>query len=203
MHRCSASFDAFARRPPNRSLVPFPSRGFRPPLAALLAGALLACQGGDGGSADSLAVRAPGDAAREFAIAVDRQRPQLTAKDWKRKEAARERRPHRLCGWAIRCASCARSRRAGAHDRSTSRYYYDGAQLRYFESDADTTGGEPPAMHKERLVLAFDKQGSAVEISRQLDGATAPVDSTRIVAVVARAAEVARQWATATPAAKN
>lgn len=163
--------------------------------------AFLACQPGEGGSGDSLAVRAPGDAAREFAIAVDRERPNLTVKDWR--EAGE--RDVALTGYAL--GDTLRLVRevitGGDRAKSASRYYFDGAQLRYYESTADVSGGEPPAVHKERLVLAFDKRGVAVEISHQMDGATAPVDSVRISGVQARAAEVARQWATTAPAAKN
>lgn len=164
--------------------------------------AFLACQPGEGGNGDSLAARAPGDAAREFAIAVDRARPNLTVKDWK---GAAEGREVALTGYAL--GDTLRLVRevitGGDREKSASRYYFDGAQLRYYESAADVTSGQPPAAHKERLVLAFDKLGAAVEISHQMDGATAPVDSLRISGVQARAAELARQWATTPAASKN
>ncbi len=162
---------------------------------------LLACQPGEGGSGDSLAARAPGDAAREFAIAVDHERPNLTVKDWKGETGERA---VALTGYAS--GDTLRLVRevvtGGDREKSSSRYYFDGAQLRYYESTADILSGEPPAAHKERLVLAFDKLGAAVEISHQMDGATAPVDSVRISGVRSRAAELARQWAT-TPAASK
>lgn len=146
--------------------------------------------------------RAPGDAAREFAIAVDRERPRLTAKDWKREDGEKDL---ALTGYAagdtLRLVREVMSR--GEREKGASRYYFDGAQLRYYESTADVSRGTPPALHTERLVLAFDNRGVAVEISHQLDGATAPVDSARISAVQARAAEVARQWATTPPASKD
>ena len=165
----------------------------------MLATASLACQRGEVGEADSLAVRSPGDAARECAIAVDRQRPALKAKDWKTDTPDGN---VALTGYSsgdtLRLVR--ETQLQGERGRAASRYYYDGAQLRYFESNADVESGAPPRLRKERLVLAFDKRGIAVEISHQLDGATAPVDSARIAGVVARAAEVARQWATS-PAA--
>lgn len=133
---------------------------------------------------------------------MDRQRPTLSVKDWKRDEGERD---VALTGYAagdtLRLVREVMSR--GEREKAASRYYFDGALLRYYESTADISSGTPPTMHKERLVLAFDNRGAAVEISHQLDGVTAPVDSVRISAVQARAAEVARQWATTPAASKN
>ncbi len=203
-----------ATRALRRALLPIASpRPFRPLvfsrrrvvsllLVAPVTFAFLACQPGEGASEDSLAARAPGDAAREFAIAVDRERPNLTVKDWKGETGERD---VALTGYAL--GDTLRLVRevvtGGDREKSASRYYFDGAQLRYYESTADVTSGQPPAPHKERLVLAFDKLGVAVEISHQMDGATAPVDSVRISGVQARAAELARQWATTPPASKD
>jgi hypothetical protein len=179
------SFRPFASRVPVASLL----------ASALLASATLACQGSGVGEGDSLAVRSPGDAAREFAIAVDRQRLQLKARDWKTESSDGS---VTLTGYSLgdTLRLVRETQVQGERGRAASRYYFDGAQLRYFESNADVESGAPPRVRKERLVLAFDKGGVAVEISHQLDGATAPVDSVRIAGVVARAAEVARQWAT-------
>ncbi len=178
----------------------FLPRSFRPPVAALLLSAILACQGGEAAQGDSVVAHAPGDAAREFAITIDRLRPQLSVKEWK---SALDDGTATLTAYAsgdtLRLVREVHTH--GERGREASRYYYDGAQLRYFESDADVSGGQPPQSRKERLVLAFDLRRVVVEVSHQLDGATAPVDSMRIREVVTRAAEVARQWATTAPAA--
>ena len=167
-----------------------------------LAVASAACERGAGRGGDSSTARAPGEAARAWAIGIDRARPQLTRKEWRSEvgEAAAT-----LSGFSA--GDTLRLVREvleqGARGRRAARYYFDGAQLRYFESEgslAPATSESPGAARKERLVLAFDGRGATVEALHQIDGATAPLDSAQIHGVVSRAAELARQWATS-PAA--
>lgn len=140
---------------------------------------------------------APGDAAREWAITIDRERAQLARSEW---TSAMGDATATLNGYAA--GDTLRLVREvvtqGDRGSSASRYYFDGGQLRYFESEGtlvEGAKGGAATTRKERLVLAFDASGGAVEVARQLDGATAPVDSVRIRGVVARGGEVARQWA--------
>jgi len=150
--------------------------------------------------------RAPGDAAREWAIGIDRRRPELTRTEWSSTMGdATASLSAYAAGDTLRLVREVLTQ--GDRGRSASRYYFDGAQLRYYESEGElveggAAAGEESVTRKERLVLAFDTTGAVVEVARQLDGATAPVDSTRIQGVVARAGEVARQWATSRAASR-
>lgn len=160
----------------------------------------VACQPADEGR-DIDAVRSPGDAAREFAVGIDRQQPQLSAREWERTIGDSTA---TLVGYAagdtLRLVREVVAR--GARGRTASRYYFDGASLRYFESEGDvveSAAADSAAGRRERLVLAFDDRGATVEASHRVDGATAPLDSVRIQQVLSRAAELARQWATIPP----
>lgn len=160
----------------------------------------VACQPGAGGESDSGITRAPGDAAREWAIQIDRARPELLRREWKSTMGDAEA---TLSGYSagdtLRLVREVLAQ--GDRGRQASRYYFAGAWLRYFESEGDLVAQPDPVtpavIRKERVVLAFDDAGATVEVSRLVDGATAPMDSARIQGVVARAAEVARQWAAA------
>jgi hypothetical protein len=157
------------------------------------------CQPADAGREGS-ARRAPGDAAREWAIGIDRVRAELTRAEWTSTMGdATASLTAYAAGDTLRLVREVVTQ--GDRGRAASRYYFDGAQLRYFESDGElveaaAAAGGGSVKRKERLVLAFDQAGATVEVARQVDGATAPVDSARIQGVVARAGEVARQWAT-------
>ncbi|MBK6485755.1 MAG: hypothetical protein IPF98_02560 [Gemmatimonadetes bacterium] len=158
----------------------------------------LACQPGEAAPEAGGASRSPGDEARELAIEVDRLRPTLTVTSWQSEmgDASAS-----LIGYAA--GDTLRLVREvldqGDRGRSAARYYFVGPQLRYYEREGEMVregaGASSPALAKEKVVLAFDERGATVEISRTLDGVTAPLESERIEGVVARAAEVARQWA--------
>lgn len=177
-----------------------PSRPVRAFLTlVVLAGAAVSCQ--PAASEREEGVRhAPGDAAREWAIGVDRVRAQLVNKEWTSVMGdATAAMSAYSAGDSLRLVREVLTQ--GDRGRSASRYYFEGSQLRYYESEGEVMGDGAVA-RKERLVLAFDANGAAVEVSRQLDGATAPVDSARIEGVLTRAAEVARQWATSPASAR-
>lgn len=165
---------------------------------ALLLCLSLACQPGEAAREAEGAPRSPGDEARELAIAVDRLRPTLTATSWKGEmgDASAS-----LTGYASGDTLRLIREVLDQHDRgrSAARYYYVGPQLRYYEREGDVVGNgrgtSSPVVAKEKVVLAFDERGATVELSRAIDGVTAPLESARIDGVVARAAEVARQWA--------
>jgi hypothetical protein len=154
--------------------VPATLTSARAALLACLLVALIGCErGGDRRAA--AAARAPGDAAREWAVTVDHDRARLARKDWSSIAGSDS---SRLSGFSagdsLKLVREVRS--LGGAGREAARFYFQGAQLRYYEMEGEriTAAG---ARQKVRLVLAFDELGT----------------------VVARAAEVARQWAT-TPA---
>lgn len=167
----------------------------RAALLACLLVALLGCE--RGGDRRAAAARAPGDAAREWAVTVDHDRARLARKDWSSIAGSDS---SRLSGFSagdsLKLVREVRS--LGGTGREAARFYFQGAQLRYYEMEGEriTAAG---ARQKVRLVLAFDEMGTVVESSSRVDGGVAPLDPQRIGDVVARAAEVARQWAT-TPA---
>jgi hypothetical protein len=84
----------------------------------------------------------------------------------------------------------------GETGRQAARYYFAGPLLRYYEAEASRRPPSGSAMQRVRLVLAFDESGRLVEGTHQVDGAVVALDSVMIRGVVARASDVARQWAT-------
>lgn len=150
-------------------------------------------------------VRAPGDAARAWAVSVDRDRQTLARREWKGRLGDGD---VTLSGFSA--GDTLRMVREvvtqGESGRQAARYYFDGVQLRYYEAEGARRDSASGAVRKFRLVLAFDERGAVAETSHLVDGVTAAVDSAGIQAVLARAAEVARQWATTPatrPAAEN
>jgi len=165
---------------------------------------VLAC-GAPGGNAGGEAegegvVRAPGDAARQWAVAVDRARESLARKEWASRMGDADA---RLTGFAagdtLRLVREVLTQ--GEMGRQAARYYYAGTRLRYYEAEASRRNAGGDAMQRVRLVLAFDEGGRLLEGSYQVDGAVAALDTVVIQGVVARAGEVARQWAAAPGAA--
>ena len=163
-------------------------------LVVLLAG----CSDRDAAPSDSAVVRGPGDASRQIAVAVDRERTTLTQKKW---SVTTRDSVVTLTGFAA--GDTLRLIREvlelGDKGREASRYYFVGPQLRYFESEGDVmvpNAGKPKTKHRVRLVLAFDQRGATVEATHTMDGQTAPLDSVRIQHAQVRASELARQWAT-------
>ena len=159
---------------------------------------LTACSRRDTGTGDPAVVRGPGEAARQIAITVDRERTKLTQKKW---SVTAHDSVSTLTGFAA--GDTLRLIREvldlGARGQEASRYYFVGPQLRYFESEGHVmvpNAGKPEAKHRVRLVLAFDQRGATVEATHTMDGQTAPLDSVRIRHAQVRAAELARQWAT-------
>lgn len=174
--------------------MPAISSSARATLLACLLVALIGCErGGD----RRAAARAPGDAARAWAVTVDHDRARLARKDWSSIAGSDSARLSGFsAGDSLKLVREVRS--LGGAGREAARFYFQGAQLRYYEMEGEriTAAG---ARQKVRLVLAFDELGTVVESSSHVDGGIAPLDLQRIQDVVARAAEVARQWAT-TPA---
>ena len=159
-----------------------------------LAGVACDTAGRDPGAA---MVRAPGDAAREWAVAVDRERATLARKEWASRAGPGEA---RLTGFAagdtLRLVREVLTE-GGPEGRQAARYYFDGARLRYYEAEASRRRPGGAAEQRVRLVLAFDDGGRVLEGTYQVDGAVAALDSVVIRRVAARAAELARQWALA------
>ncbi|MEO6444998.1 MAG: hypothetical protein ABIZ91_18775 [Gemmatimonadaceae bacterium] len=171
---------------------------------ALALAFLVGCSAGESYPRDSTVARGPGDAAREFAIAVDKDRPRLAKKEWTLVAGDSE---VTLTSFADGDTLRLIRERVNLEDkeRTASRYYFDGARLRYFESDRDvmtTDAGAKSAVRKDRLVLAFDARGATVEATHTRDGKRAPLDSVTVDGVQARSREVARAWAAAPAAPK-
>lgn len=164
-------------------------------LAASLSLAVAGCAA-PGEDAGEEVVRAPGDAARSWAVAVDRARASLARREWASRTGDAEA---RLTGFAA--GDTLRLVREvvtqGEQGRQAARYYFDGAQLRYYEAEATRPQAAGAAPQRVRLVLAFDQGGRVLEGTYQVDGAVAALDSVVIQGVVSRAGEVARQWAAA------
>ena len=182
-------------RPRPRRLVPvLPTIARALALVALLA-VVAGCERGGNGRPDEAPPRAPGDAAREWAVGVDRIRAQLARKEWT--SLAGSDTAH-LSGFAagdtLELAREVVTRGDGGRD--AARYYFQGAQLRYYEMEGERAENAG-TRQKVRLVLAFDERGSIAQSSYLVDGGIAPLDPATVRAVVARATEVARQWATA------
>lgn len=168
------------------------------PIAVLLIATsfVAACSGDDGRAAFRAPGKAPGDAARGIAVAIDRERPALVQTEW-----AYTTNTDSATIIAFAAGDSLRlireRRRIGDRGGALARYYFQSDELRYYESEAETVapeGEKDGAMQTERLVLAFDPGGTVVESSRQLSGATAPVDSALVAGVLNRARELVRQW---------
>lgn len=168
-------------------------------VASLLA-TVAGCGGAGGGAGDRAGeVRGPGDAARAYAVEVDRARASMSRRTW---TSATDGATAELSGFSagdsLRLIREVLDRGGGM--RQASRYYFAGVQLRYYESEETVRASArdtAPAPQNARLVLAFDERGAVVESSYLVNGASTPVEGPRVDAVLARAAEVARQWATA------
>ncbi len=163
---------------------------------AILASLVAVACSAPGRDVEEGVVRAPGDAAREWAVTVDRARESLTRKEWASRVGDAEA---RLSGFAagdtLRLVREVLSQ--GTAGRQAARYYFAGPRLRYYEAEASRPAPSGGAPQRVRLVLAFDDGGRTLEGTYQVDGAVAALDSVLIQGVVARAAEVARQWAAA------